>query len=88
MHLFKGNRGEGWVLAPGEMARSTPSATVRAAGGFGLPSVASHSVTLATRPALPLTWAGLSPAGSRQLPGALVSQFEFSGPSRIVIFGA
>ena len=38
--------------------------------------VAFHSATLATRPALPLTWAGLSPAGSRQLPGALVSQFD------------
>jgi hypothetical protein len=38
--------------------------------------VASHSATLTTRPALPLTWAGLSPAGSHQLPGALASQFE------------
>src|SRR6202035_5720396 len=34
--------------------------------------VAFHDATLATRQALPLTWAGLSPAGSRQLPGALV----------------
>jgi len=38
--------------------------------------VAFHDATLATRRALPLTWAGLSPAGSRQLPGALVPQFE------------
>src|SRR6266403_235032 len=36
--------------------------------------VAFHDATLATRQALPLTWAGLSPAGSRQLPGALVSR--------------
>ena len=47
--------------------------------------VASHGATLATRPALPFTWAGLSSAGSRQLPGALVPQFENS-VSRLVNF--
>src|ERR1035437_1890199 len=38
--------------------------------------VTSHDATLATRRALPPTWAGHSPVGSRQLPGALVGQFE------------
>ena len=37
--------------------------------------VAFHDATLATRRALPLTWAGLLPAGSRQLPGGLGTQF-------------
>src|ERR1019366_744108 len=35
------------------------------------PSPTSHA-TLTTRRALPLTWAGLPPAGTRQLPGAPV----------------
>ena len=38
--------------------------------------VTSHDATLATRRALSPTWAGHSPAGSRQLPGALVGQFK------------
>ena len=33
-------------------------------------TVTGADATLATRRALPLTWAGLAPAGSRQLPGA------------------
>ncbi len=34
------------------------------------PSPTERHATLATRRALPLTWAGLPPAGTRQLPGA------------------
>src|SRR3984893_5460802 len=45
--------------------------------------VAFHSATLTTRRALHLTWAGLSPAGSRQLPGALVPHFEIGAASQI-----
>src|SRR6266851_4412004 len=39
--------------------------------------------TLATRRALPLTWTGLPPAGSRQPPGALVSRFWASSAMAI-----
>jgi hypothetical protein len=43
------------------------------ASPWSSPSKTQHSLP---RRALPLTWTGLPPAGSRKLPGALVSQFE------------
>ena len=61
-----------WGLRPRQGVSASHDGAAHVAFGY----TKSLGPTLTTRPALPLTWAGLSPAGSHQLPGALVSQFE------------